>query len=207
MCHPRVFEILERVYHRTGLSVTMTTNGILIGPEEARKMSGSIDQVRVSANTLDDLKVRGKAIQHLMDAGVRVGVNILVLRPYLRMVPLLGKILHGIGVRDFIYLYPKNCDEKWMPSLQAFRSLVEDARGLGTVKVDACVGRFLNLDFYVDWGGDCGAGRRIVFIDELGRIHPCSFISQSRSGDVRQVYEELKRVEWHSLCGFEPRTE
>ncbi len=193
-----------------GLVPNFTSSGFGISAELARALAPFVGQVNISLDGVAGIsaEVRGwdgarlalVAIQHLVDAGVRVGVNTVLSQPLLATpgaLEELGATLARVGVAEW----------QWLRFKPVGRGAAEDTRLAPEAKllaqiwpralqVEAQTGLRLRWDcalipFLVDQGLEpellgrlglrgCPGGKDLLAIDAEGRASPCSFAAPER---------------------------
>jgi len=198
--HPELARIVDHARSR-GLEPTLTTSGLGLSRERAKALRG-LAQVNVSLDGLGEVyrDVRGydgtkgavRAIEWLVEAGIPVGINVVLTRTSLSGLEATAKAAEAIGAREMQLLRLKPEGRARLGHL-ALRPRIEDWDGFTTrletlskatamlIRVDCSLVPFLadgrvdpsRLELFAVTG--CEGGRSLATLDVRGGVHPCSF--------------------------------
>lgn len=201
MLHPALPEI-SRHARAVGLTPVVTTSGIGLSAERARALT-AFAQVNVSHDGIDAYaEVRGfegapiaeRAIKLLVDAGVPVGVNVVLTRALIGSdgtgLLELARHVRALGARELQLLRYKPAGraaslEYLMRRLSAEQvsllpSLVRALVPIVSVRIDCALVPLLAFERVEDLLSlgvmGCEAGRALAAVDTHGRTSPCSFL-------------------------------
>lgn len=212
-----------------GLTPVVTTSGLGLGPAKLARL-GRFAQVNVSYDGPSDAyaAVRGfdgasaaeSAIASLADAGVVVGVNVVLTRATWGRIPETLRRARSLGAREAQLLRYKPAGRAVALDYLAKRLTREQACGLGhllrglaadvadlRVRIDCALVPFLSADPAIAarpeelarWGVlGCEAGAALAATRVDGRLSPCSFAAPT---DLPAA--SLRRG-WQSEPGFAP---
>jgi MoaA/NifB/PqqE/SkfB family radical SAM enzyme len=176
---PRFDELLVRLYERTPLAVSVTTNGLALGPKRLRRLHGRYGQIRLSLYHDNAWRER---VALLADEGARFGVNLLVDPGSLPTLE--DTVIDAVaaGARDVLLLGYNGHDRAQhlplgaMPELaRRVGVLARALEGRAVIKLDVCWGERLAAVPQLLPRRDCEAGRDFVVITSDRRVMPCSF--------------------------------
>jgi radical SAM protein with 4Fe4S-binding SPASM domain len=207
---------LARGIRDRGMVPNLTTAGFGVDRAAAERMAGLFGQVNVSVDGLGSAyaRVRGwsgarialAAVDALVAAGVRVGVNTVLTRATVDELERLGDALAARGVAEWQWLRLKPAgrgaagyaDHALTPD-QALalwpRALAIEARTGLTLRWDCAMVPFLAAhDVPVEAltrlaVEGCPGGRSLLARDVEGRWAPCSFAGAGEAGPVEAVWE------------------
>lgn len=172
--------LLRRLRAETPLALGVTTNGTLLDEVVLASCAPAIAQLRVSVYDDNDWP---RTVARALDAGVRLGVNVLVHPARLPSLPALVFALAARGVTDVLLLGYKGPSPTMHLSARQRVALSETVRALQRAlpgvrfSLDVCFGDRLPDLPRVALGatrGDCGAGRDFVVITSDRRMRACT---------------------------------
>lgn len=201
MLHPELPQLAAHA-RRVGLTPVVTTSGIGLNAERARALSG-FAQVNVSHDGIEAYReVRGydgagvadRAIALLVDAGVAVGVNVVLTRTLIGAdgagLLALAEHVRSLGARELQLLRYKPAGRaasleyllrRLSPEqIALLPSLIRAIVPRLSVRIDCALVPFLafeRVDELLALGVmGCEAGRALSAVDTHGRTSPCSFL-------------------------------
>lgn len=197
LLHPELPRVGEHA-RAVGLVPVVTTSGIGLSPERARSLA-AFAQVNVSHDSLDTrpdtrfpegARVAERAIGLLVEAGVGVGVNVVLTRASFASVPALVERVLSLGAREIQLLRYKPqgraasleyLDRRLTPTqIEALPSLVAELVQKTSVRIDCALVPLLSFENPDDLLAlavmGCEAGRALRAVDVHGREAPCSFL-------------------------------
>lgn len=168
-------ELIERLGRDTPLALHLTTNGELLTPDRAARLSPHLGEVRLSVYPGGSWAER---IALLVRSGVAVGANLLASPAALPALPALLRRLVDLGCHDAAILRYVGRDPSLHLDAQQESELAQIIlHSPLRVRVSACFGDRLHalplLFSGVD--GDCGAGRDFLVVTSDKRLKACSF--------------------------------
>lgn len=176
---PRLGELLRTVWKTTRLATHFTTNGSRLTPELLREIDGAYGQIQLSI--YDEDEPHG-AIETLVRAGARFGLNYLVTPARLGTLEADVAAFAARGVRDVLFLSYKGPDAALHLSADEARRFDEAVARLHRVlgqrldlKVDVCWSDRLRLTPRLFEEGDCGAGSVFLSLGADRKVVGCSF--------------------------------
>lgn len=195
-------ELVARLYDETPLAVHVTTNGLLLQASLLAALRGKLGELRLS---LYDDNAWRRSIALLLDAGMRFGVNLLVLPERLPTLEVLVFELLERGCRDILLLSYNGHDRtRHLSPLQSHDLAVR------VQQLHRALGPGVRLSLGVCWGErmmavpqyfprhDCGAGQDFLVITSDKRVMPCSFHPWScpieTAADVMHVWRDAQDV-------------
>ncbi|MCP4129438.1 MAG: radical SAM protein [bacterium] len=217
-----IFDII-RYADSMDIAVSLTTNGTLIDEDLAVKIAQSpLKQVQVSLDAHNkelhnsqrekdsfDEVLRG--IGFLKKSGQRFGVNTLVTKRNVNLVPEIVSFVHGLGAAEQVLLRPKPSknDPHWLDanniSSAEYRSLSKIIWLLSLsypLRVDTSLSfvfRDKDPELLKARGiYGCTAGSRLCTVSACGDVFPCSHMNDDvfKAGNIR--YDNLKDLWLHS---------
>ncbi len=208
---------LGRRARALGMVPNLTTSGFGLTEARARELALVFGQVNVSLDGLGETyrAIRGwdgaalglAAIDHLVRAGVRVGVNSVIARPNLAELPAIGRALAARGVAEWQWLRLKpqgrgtSAWERLAPTTEELLGLwpaalaIEAETGL-VLRWDCAMVPFLAahrvpveaLEALAVEG--CPGGRSLLARGVDGRWTPCSFAEGGAAGSAAATWDE-----------------
>ncbi|MBX7079997.1 MAG: radical SAM protein [Nannocystaceae bacterium] len=176
--------LLLRLYDETPLSVSLTTNGLLLDRTRLRAWHHAdgrprYGQIRVSI--YDDVPWR-PTLARLCEQQARFGANVLVTPALLPELETRVLELAALGCTDVLLLAYNGFDaalhvagELARALAQRVHALADVLRGRVTIKLDVCWGSRMAAVPRLRPPADCGAGREFVVVTADRRLAPCSF--------------------------------
>jgi MoaA/NifB/PqqE/SkfB family radical SAM enzyme len=172
-------DLVARLHDETPLAVHVTSNGLLLDATRVAALRGKLGELRLSIYDDNDWR---RTVGLMAVAGMRFGVNLLVLPERLPGLEVLVLELVERGCRDVLLLSYNGLDraQHLSPSQSA-----DLTRRVGLLHHALAPGVRLGLD--VCWGerlagvprwpdrADCGAGRDFVVISSDRHLMACSF--------------------------------
>jgi radical SAM protein with 4Fe4S-binding SPASM domain len=213
-----------------GMTPVLTTSGLGLTPERAKRLR-AFAQVNVSYDGAGDAyaSVRGfdgarhaeSAIRTLVEAGVAVGINVVLTRDTFDR---LGETLErarSLGAREAQLLRYKPAGRAASLDYLAQRLTPEQGRALGPalrriaaqspagfrVRIDCALVPFFSADPTIDARTlarlgvlGCEAGDKLVALRVDGRVAPCSFASATSLGaeDLRRGADDPELSVWRA---------
>jgi len=207
---PNFIRKFGKACKENGLIFNFTTNGTLIEEtpddvfENVTMVSISFDRWKITKK--DDLIRYYRAVKRLNKLGVKVGANLLVDKETLNrgmLVPTVDLLFRKMGVERVFALCPKNWEIGNM--LEHRVEYLYLTMKYKHFYVDDLTNIILKEKSYSGWKGSCHFGKNIVSIDEMGRIHGCSFEEDSVL-DLKRPEDLLKirdiKIEERFECPF-----
>jgi len=245
---PGVLDLSRRLREAHGIRVSVTTNGTTLGREDAaRALAAAFDEITVSVDALegDHERLRGwpggwlklaDGIRRLRDANgsPRLRANVVLMRDNLASFPTLCERLadwgideitfNQLGGRDRPDFFPQH--SLGVDDVTTLRHrLPEQVQRMSERGVRLCASDAYLDRFAATASGravpvtDCESLRPTLFIDEHGRIAPCSFTLDTYGiptrdvltvDDVSHLRERLaagRRARAASVCADCPSTQ
>ena len=248
MLWPGVLDLSQGLRERHGMRVSITTNGTTLWRKGAAKaMAAAFDEVTVSVDALAGAheQLRGwprgwarlaDGVRRLREEGdeLRLRANVVLMRDTLSSFAALCELLADWGMDEITFNQLGGRDRpEFHPSHALRLSDVEELRSLIPSLVARMAARGVRLcanDTYLERFAATASGRAVavhdcelyrptIFIDEQGRIAPCSFTLDSHgipTHELRTVHDVAllrarlaarRRVRPAAACGDCPSTQ
>lgn len=169
---PGFESLLARLRAETPLAVHFTTNGVLLDPDRARRLTKLVGEIRLSIYADNPWEIRARELAAI---GARFGANVIVTPALLRTLPDLLERLAGLACRDVAILGYVGPDPAMQLSTAQRAELAQvlEQSPIST-RISVCFGDNLHPLPRLS-GGDCGAGTDFVVLTSDRRLSSCSF--------------------------------
>ncbi len=199
LVHPGFVSLIERLHRDTTLALHFTTNGTRVTAALAERLASRVAEIRVSAYV--DVDWEGP-LRTLVEAGCRVGINVLVDPQRLGTLPGLAARAAALGACDLAVLRYVGEDRSRALDAADFAMLEQALLAAPLpVRVSNClldampnVPRLFPGVTVADSDRlrqDCGAGRDFVVIDPDAGVRSCSFHADAVTLETTEAW--LKR--------------
>ncbi len=168
-------ELVERLGRDTPLALHLTTNGELLTPDRAARLTPHLGEVRLSVYPQGSWAERAAL---LIRSGVTVGANLLATPAALPALPEVLRRLADLGCHDAAILrYIGHDSALHLDARQEDELSQIIRRSPLRVRVSTCFGDRLHALplLFSGTDGDCGAGRDFLVVTSDKRLKACSF--------------------------------
>jgi MoaA/NifB/PqqE/SkfB family radical SAM enzyme len=192
---PRLSELVRKTWNETGLDISITSNGLLIGDDDLKTLAGNVGEIRISCWTAQDLR---KA-KRLLGKGVHIGINTILFASGIETVKEVINSSLAIGIDDFLVLQCRpygRAGPELSPSNEDFRELANFVNALGiNVKVDTDTA--LKVKGLIPYTGPWSSTKTdgaVICVTEDKCVAPNSFDTERKVpirklDDIRAAYE------------------
>lgn len=196
----------------------VTSNGVLITDEIARKIRDKVGQVNVSYNEALAVKKFDEALSTLLRNNIKAGVNLLVTKEILTDLDNIIKGLLNENITKIIILRPKPCsNKKWYEENKLGKKELRELKNVldrynKRINVDCSLTCLMynipkqELKENAVYG--CVAGARFCTIKNNGDVFPCSFFNTKEflAGNIlksnfeviwkkSEIFEKFRRMD------------